>query len=128
MGAEEGEQHEPDGDGEGDRPVRARLVSAQRGALGQRAGARGGRLAVDDVFEDPEDRVDRRVVEGQHTLLVVVVDRVEERLAGAVIVGLEAQKARHGGAGGRRVVEHEDVVEVRSISRRSAWRWANFTA
>ena len=58
-GAEEGEQQEADGDGEGDRPVRAGLVSAQRGALGQRAGARGGRLAIDDVFEDPEDRVDR---------------------------------------------------------------------
>ena len=112
MAPKKREQHEADGDGEGDRPVRARLVAAQGGALGERSGARGGRLAVDDVLEDPEDRVDRGVIEGQYAVLVVVVDRVEQRLAGAVVVGLQAQEARHGGPGRGRAVELEHVIEV----------------
>ena len=52
------------------------------------------------------------MVEGQDALLVAVVDRLEEPLAGAVVVGLEAQQARDGGAVGRRGVELEHVVEV----------------
>jgi hypothetical protein len=111
-GAEEREQQQPHGDRDGDRLVGAGLVAAQRGALSQRASAGGAGLARDDVREDPEDGVDRRVVEGEHALLIVGVDGVEEGLAGAVVLGLQAQEARDGGACGRRAVEREDVVEV----------------
>ena len=52
------------------------------------------------------------MVEARDALLVVVVDRVEQRLAGAVVVGLQAQEARDGGLGLGRAVELEHVVEV----------------
>ena len=52
------------------------------------------------------------MVEPQDLLPVVLVDRVEQRLAGAVVVGLQAQEPCDGGASGRRAVELEDVVEV----------------
>ena len=91
----------------------ARTSSPRNAALWREGrGARGRRLAVDDVREDAEDGVDGRVVEPQDALLVVLVDRVEQRLAGAVVVGLQAQEPCDGGAAGRRAVELEDVVEV----------------
>ena len=48
----------------------------------------------------------------QDALLVVLVDRVEEGLTGAVVVGLQAQEACDRGACLRRAVEPDDVVEV----------------
>ena len=125
-GSEERDQQQREGDGDRDGPVGAHLVAAQRGAMGERGGARGGRLAVDDVGEDAEDGIDGRVVEPQDALLVVLVDRVEERLAGAVVVGLEAQEACDGGARRPASRRAARTWSRSAISRRSAWRWANY--
>ena len=69
----------------------------------------------------PKSGIDRRVVEGHDALHVAVVDGIEQRLGGAAALGLQAEQARDGGAGGGRVVEHEDVVEVADQAPLGLW-------